>query len=98
MLLLFVLSTICCISNAQTVTQSQAEAAIQSANELWEQSKRSGHEWTTIKPLVTQANQALDAKNFTQAITFARQAKRQAQLALIQAENEKTNWLLSVPP
>ena len=97
LLLLIALSLVCANVYSQSATQTQAEQAIVNARVLWNKTKVAGHEWNTIKPLVTQAKQALDKKDYATAITLAQEASAQSELALIQAEHEKTNWQLNIP-
>ncbi|PCI19825.1 MAG: hypothetical protein COB62_05290 [Piscirickettsiaceae bacterium] len=82
---------------ANEPTKQQALASINEAQQLWSQSKTAGHEWSTIKPLVAQAKQAIDSTNYESAIELAKKASAQAKLALAQAEYEQTNWLKNLP-
>lgn len=82
--------------SATANTADKAQQAIDNAQKLWDQSKTSGHEWNTVKPLVAQAKQALSAKDYDSAIKLANHGAKQAELSLIQAEHEKTNYLNSL--
>ena len=95
LLLLFCLASP--LTYAQAATKSHAEEAISSALVLWDKTKVSGHEWITIKPLITQAKQALKANDFLIAITLAKRASEHSELALVQAEHEKNNWINNLP-
>ena len=82
-------------ANAQT--NAEAEQAVKDAQSLQEQTIAVGHEWSTIKPLIAKAKQALKANEYKSAITFAKKASEQSKLALIQAQYEKANWKSSLP-
>ncbi|MEH6504074.1 MAG: hypothetical protein V7682_09255 [Cycloclasticus sp.] len=84
-------------ANAHSTSESQAEKALQTANELLAKTIVAGHQWNTIKPLIDQSKKALQAKDFNNAISLANEAIDQSKLALMQAESEKTNWLYSLP-
>jgi len=97
---LFILALLTLFSfnvNADGTSKSQAEQAIQTANELLTKTIVAGHEWTTLKPLIDQSKKALEAKDFDTSISLANEAIEQSKLALMQAESEKTNWLHSLP-
>jgi len=91
------LSLYCISVSAQQSTQSEANAAIHAAHDLWDQTKVAGHEWNTIKPLIAQAKQALESGDYAAAMTLATKASAHSKQALIQAEHEKTNWLNNLP-
>ena len=93
--LILIFGFFCTLANATTATD--AAKSIQLAEDLWDKTKSAGHEWNTIKPLVAQAKQALKSKDFATAIELSNKASQQAELALIQAEHEKTNWLNNLP-
>jgi len=95
LLALFVLLP--CTSNAQAASPSQAQQAIAQAQHAQLQAAQSGHEWTTISPLIEQAQQALDAGLYDNAVALARTSTQHSKLALEQAQREKTNWRLNLP-
>jgi len=84
-------------TSANATSASEASENIQAAEDLWNKTKSAGHEWTTIKPLVAQAKQAFNSKDYAAAVELSSKATKQAELALIQAEHEKTNWLNNLP-
>ncbi|MFT6624727.1 MAG: hypothetical protein ACJAZI_000800 [Cycloclasticus sp.] len=97
---LFILALLTLLSfnvNAHGTSKSQAEQALQTADDLLAKTITAGHQWTTIKPLIDQSKKALKTKDFGTSISLANEAIEQAKLALMQAENEKTNWLHSLP-
>lgn len=97
---LFILALLTLFSfnvNAHGTSKSQAEQALQTANDLLARTITAGHQWTTLKPLINQSKKALQAKDFDISISLANEAIKQSKLALMQAENEKTNWLHSLP-
>lgn len=85
------------VSYAQVPKKSSAEAAIGSAQILWNKTKVAGHEWSMIKTLISQAEQAINKHDLITAITLAKKAAELSELALVQAKNEKTNWINSLP-
>ena len=93
--LILITGFFCTSANASTA--AEASKGIQTAENLWYKTKLAGHEWNTIKPLVAQAKQSLNNKEYTAAIELSNKAAQQAKLALIQAEHEKTNWLHNLP-
>ncbi len=92
-----ILCLYCLAAFALPATQTNAKEAIKSAHTLLDQSKIAGHEWSTAKPLIAQAKQALQLQKYAKAITLAEKASEQSKLALDQAEHEKNNWLNSLP-
>lgn len=97
---LFILALLTLLSfnvNAHGTSKSQAEQVLQTATDLLARTITSGHQWTTLKPLINQSTKALQAKDFDTSISLANEAIEQSKLALMQAENEKTNWLHSLP-
>lgn len=84
------------MSIAADATKVDAENSIQTAMQLWENTRLAGHEWTTIRPLIAQAKQALLTNDFSTATAFAQKASTQSELAITQAEHEKTNWINNV--
>ncbi|PHS72211.1 MAG: hypothetical protein COB22_05795 [Cycloclasticus sp.] len=95
--LIFCLLTLTASVFAAKATKSDAEESIQSAQQLWDKSIAVGHEWNTVKPLVAQAKQAMETNDFAAAVALANRAAEQAELSLVQAEHEKTNWVNNLP-
>lgn len=95
LLALFTLLT--CTSNALAASPSQAQLAITQAQNAQRQAAQSGHEWTTITPLIRQAQHALDTGLYDSAVALANTSKQHSKLALEQARRERTNWRLNLP-
>jgi len=49
------------------------------------------------RPLIAQAKQALQTNDFSTATALAQKASTQSELAITQAEHEKTNWVNNLP-
>lgn len=82
---------------AGSVSATEANASIMAAEKKAVEAKAAGHEWNTVQPLIAQAKQALDKKDYETASSKAKAAFHQAKMALEQSETEKTNWVLNLP-
>ena len=71
---------------------------LRAAEQARQQAEALGYEWSTIRPLLEQADAALAAGDQTLALTLLRKAKKQADLAIAQAKYADENWHIMVPP
>ena len=93
-ILFLTISLIASISD--TLLAEPTKELIVQAESLRLQAKKAGFEWTTIAPLIKQANQALKNGDQKLAEELAQKALLQAKSALKQADYAKNNWQKAV--
>jgi len=94
-------------AETETETQAQAEAVvaetrdfsslIQQAEDLYAQTKAANHAWSVNLDRLKEARQSASEGDMDNAVANAEEAIKLAELALVQAEAEKTLWQDRVP-
>lgn len=82
---------------ASAAAQEKADAMCAAAETAREQAAVYQYEWTTIKPLLSDAHAAITAGDHGAALKLCEEAKLQTEIALQQAEREASHWRDSIP-
>ncbi len=82
---------------AFAATQEEVRGLINKATTTREAAAAAGFEWTGTADLITRAQTALETDNIAAAEALARQALKQAQNAVAQAEYADAHWRETKP-
>lgn len=85
-------------SDTRTTAHAEANAMIEQAEQLRQQSKRLGFEWTTTALLLEMAHRAIQQGDYKQALLRAQEAQIHAALAVRQAQHAQQHWQLEMAP
>lgn len=95
-LALFALAAFCQASEPQATVDNAAsesyEQALQRAQAAIQTAAEKGHAWSTSDSLLEQAADAAESGDEANAIALADEARIHAELAIIQAESERSLW------
>lgn len=77
---------------------NQIQAALMLAKQRQKEASQLGFEWSTIQPLIQDAEQSLQQGDLQTALSLAEEAQKHAELAIAQAIRSEQNWSLELPP
>ncbi len=84
-------------SATDTFSQADAQAAVNAAQELYEQSQALGFAWRAAKENLQLAQTALSSGDYNQAYSAAKEASALAEASITQAEKEASAWQNRMP-
>lgn len=101
--LLFLLVSIagfdrCCFADDTQANAISIKDRIIVARSLQAEASALGFEWSTIEPLIQNAESALHQRDFERAAQSADEAIQHSKLAIEQAHQAETDWRINLPP